>query len=113
MLSSTANKDFNAKFDTFFDEVDRIYKKCCPIKPKNISENETKKPWTSHKFLLRIKRKYYLFQRYKNGASSYPEFLPYQKKKIIQNSKKMVNKYYRDKFKSCRGDSSKTWKNHN
>ena len=105
----TANKDFNAKFNTFFDEVDRIYKKCCPIKSKNVSENKIKKPWINHEILLKIKRKYYLFQRYRNGALAYSEFQQYQKmlSKTLKNAKK---NYYKAKFKSCKGDSSKTWK---
>ena len=86
----TANKDFNAKFNTFFDEVDRIYKKCCPIKSKNVSENKIKKPWINHEILLKIKRKHYLFQRYRNGALAYSEFQQYQKmlSKTLKNAKK-------------------------
>ena len=105
----TANKNYNEKFDLFVDEIERIYKKCCPIKTKTLSETKIKKPWINHKIVLMIKRKHYLFQRYKNGALSYYEFQQYQKSlsKIIKKAK---ISYYKNKYNSCKGDSSKTWK---
>ena len=105
----TANKDFNGKFNTFYDELDRIYKKSCPILTKTIPENKAKKPWINHEIKLKIKRKHYLYQRYKNGALPYSEFQQFQSdlSKVLKKAKK---NYYRNKYKSCNNNSAKTWK---
>ena len=88
----TANKDFNAKFNTFLDELDRIYKKSCPILTKVLTENKIKKPWINREIQLKIKRKHYLFQRYKNGAIPYSEFQHYQSmlSKTLKKAKKKL-----------------------
>ena len=41
----TLTLDLNSKFDLFYDEIDRIYKTCCPIRTKEISSAKFKKPW--------------------------------------------------------------------
>ena len=105
----TATLDLNAKFNLFHDELIRIYKTCCPIKTKLISEKRLKKPWLSNQLLGDIRKKYDLFKRFKNGAIPYDQFSTYQNelKRKIKNAKKQ---YFLNKFASCRGDSSKTWK---
>ena len=40
----SANLDLNSKFNLFHNELNRIYKICCPIKTKEISEKKTKNP---------------------------------------------------------------------
>ena len=105
----TATLDLNSKFNLFYDELDRIYKACCPIKTKDISVKRLKKPWLSMQLLGEIQHKYELFKRYKNGAIQYDEFLTYQRE-LNRKIKIAKSNYYMNKFESCRGDSSKTWK---
>ena len=105
----TANSDFNSKFDMFCTEIDRIYKTSCPLKIKEISEKNVKKPWINRKLVVKIKRKHYLFKRYKDGGIPYSEYKTYESRlsKEIKKSKKI---YYQNKFRSCAGDSKETWK---
>ena len=71
----TANLDFNSKFDLFHDELERIYKACCPINTKEISGNRLKKSWLSNQLLHDAQEKYKIFKRYKNGSIQYEQFL--------------------------------------
>ena len=105
----TATLDSNSKFDLFYNELDRIYKTCCPIKTKEISMNRLKKPWLSQQLLNDIQEKYELFKRYRNGFVPYDQFLNYKKelKRKIETAK---SNYYLYKFENCRSDSSSTWK---
>ena len=86
----TATLDLNSKFNLFYDELDRIYKVCCPIKTKEISEKRFKKPWLSNQLLDDIQKKYVLYKRYKNGLIRYEEFLNYQKE--LKNKIKIAQK---------------------
>ena len=105
----TATLDLNSKFNLFYDELDRIYKVCCPIKTKEIAEKRFKKPWLSNQLLSDIQKKYDLFKSYKNGLVRYEQFLNYQKE--LKNKIKIARKsYFLNKFANCQGDSSKTWK---
>ena len=105
----TATMGSNSKFDLFHDELERIYQACCPIKVKEISTNRLKKPWLSQQLLDDIHKKYEIFKRYKNGLIQYDQFLNY-KKELQKKIKIAKNNYYLNKFESCRGDSSSTWK---
>ena len=104
----SANLDFNSKFDIFYNEIDRIYKISCPLKTKEIFENRMSKPWINRDLLLKIKRKHYLFKRYKNGAIQYNEYKRYESNiaKEIKKSKKT----YLNKFNSCSENNKETWK---
>ena len=107
LLSATL--DLDSKFNLFYDELDRIYKTCCPVKTKIISSNRIKKPWLSNQLLDDIQLKYDLFKRYKNGSVNYDQFLSYKKElqRKIQTAK---NHYFIAKFENYNGDSPKTWK---
>ena len=107
LLTATLNS--NSKFDLFYDELERIYHSCCPIQTKEISTNRLKKPWLSQQLLNDIHEKYEIFKRYKIGLIQYDQFLNY--KKELQKKIKIARKnYYLNKFETCRGDSSSTWK---
>ena len=105
----TATLDLNSKFDLFHDELERIYKACCPVKTKEISINRLKKPWLSRQLLDDIQEKYEIFKRYKNGLTQYEQFVNY-KKELNRKIKLAKKNYYMNKFKTCHGDSSSTWK---
>ena len=82
----SANLDFDAKFDLFFDETMRLYKKCCEIKTKEISLNNVKKPWISRDIIRKIRLKHLLFKRFKNREILYEQFDTYQKELKITNT---------------------------
>ena len=105
----TATHDLNSKFNLFHEELERIYKSCCPLKTKEISNNRLKKPWLSRQLLDEIQEKYEIFKRYKNGSIEYEQFVQYKNelKRKIKFAKKT---YYKSKFENCHGDSSSTWK---
>ena len=105
----TATLDSNSKFDLFYDELDRIYKTCCPIKTKEISMNRLKKPWLTQQLLNDIQEKYKIFKRYRNGLVPYHQFLNY-KKELKRKIETASSNYYLYKFENCRNDSSSTWK---
>ena len=50
----SAHLNFDEKFDLFFDETMRLYMKCCPIKTKEVSLNNLKKPWISRELIQKI-----------------------------------------------------------
>ena len=74
----TATLDLNSKFNLFHDEIERIYRTCCPVKTKEISINRLKKPWLSRQLLCEIQEKYEIFKRYKNGSIQYEHFVNYK-----------------------------------
>ena len=103
----TATLDLNSKFNLFHDELNRIYKTCCPIKTKEISANRLKKPWLTNQLLADIQKKYDLYKRFKNGLIQHDQFSNYQNelKRKLKSAKKQ---YFLNKYASCRGDASKT-----
>ena len=105
----SANLDFDAKFDLFYDETMRLYKKCCEIKTKEISLNNVKKPWISRDIMQKIRLKHLLFKRFKNNEIPYEQFNIYQKdlQKLIKRAKQ---EYFELKYRSFRGNPKKTWK---
>ena len=105
----TANLNFENKFDLFYDEINRLYNACCPVKVKEIAIKNIKKPWISHDIIQMISTKHILFSNYKRGCIPYSEFQTYQKnlQKTINVSKQ---NYFRHKFQTYRGNSAKTWK---
>ena len=105
----TATLDFNSKFSLFYDEVDRIYKSCCPIKIKEVRSDKLLKPWLSSDLLDKINIKHDLFNRYKDGLGSYEDFLSYDKN-LKKEIKKAKQTYYRNKYKNCSGDPASAWK---
>ena len=105
----TATLDLNSKFNLFHDELERIYKACCPIKTKEISASRLKKPWLSHQLIEDIHEKYEIFKRYKRGTVRYEQFLNY-KRELKRKINFAQKNYFRNKFESCQGDSASTWK---
>ena len=107
LLTATLNS--NSKFNLFYDELDRIYKTCCPIRTKEISTNRLKKPWISQQLLNDIHEKYEIFKKYKNGLVQYDQFRNY-KNELKRKINAARNKYYLYKFENCSGNTSSTWK---
>ena len=105
----TLTLDLNSKFNLFYDEIDRIYKVCCPLKTKEISSVRIKKPWITTEILAKIHKKYDLFKRFKNGQITYDVFRSY-KTELKKQLKKVKQDYFRNKYKNCQGDSASTWK---
>ena len=105
----SANSDYNTKFEIFFNEMDRIYKNCCPLKIKEVSENSCKKPWINGELLLKIKRKHYLFSCYKRGAISKREYKSFETH-VRKELNKLKRDYFLNKFNNCAGNSKETWK---
>ena len=105
----TANKSFDESFDLFYDEIGRIYKASCPIKTKEIGTENAKKPWIKGWVLLKIKRKHYLYKRYKQGAITYNDYKIFESQvsKIIKKAK---YDFYIGKYNQCAGDTKETWK---
>ena len=108
----SANRNFNSKFDFFFDELDRIYKSSCPLKTKEISVNKIKKPWINCELSIKIKRKHYLFKRYKAGAILYSE-LKKLSSRVSRDLKKAKKDYFKNKFESYGGNCKQIWKTAN
>ena len=107
LLTATLNS--NSKFNLFYDELDRIYKTCCPIRTKEISINRLKKPWISQQLLNDIHEKYEIFKKYKNGLVQYDQFRNY-KNELKRKINAARNKYYLHKFENCSSNTSSTWK---
>ena len=105
----TLTLDVNSKLNRFYDEIDRIYKACCPIRTKIISCEKFKKPWITSEILANIRTKYDLFKMYKNGLTTYEIFRNY-KCELKRKLKKAKKDYFKYKFDSCQGDSASTWK---
>ena len=105
----TLTLDLNSKFDLFYDEIDRIYKTCCPIRTKEISSAKFIKPWITSEILASIRAKYDLFKRFKNGQITFDVFKTY-KKELKKKLKQAKHVYFRNKYKNYQGDSSSTWK---
>ena len=82
----TANLNFDEKFNLFFDEIDRLYKQCCPIKIKEILIRDVRKPWISREIRQMIQTKHSLFRSYDNGYIPYSEFQSYDKNLQKNNS---------------------------
>ena len=104
----TANVGLSEKFDIFIEEFKRIYNISCPIKTKEISCNKILKPWINKDLIIKIKRKHYLFKRYKDGAIDFPIYNEFKNKlsKEIQISKQ---NYYIRLYDDCKTDCKKTW----
>ena len=105
----TLTLDFNSKFNLFYDEIDRIYKACCPIRTKEISSVKFNKPWITSEILANIRTKYDLFKRFKNGQVTFEVFRTYRNE-LKKKLKKARQVYFRNKYKNCQGDSASTWK---
>ena len=104
-----ATLDLNSKFDLFYNELERIYQICCPLKSKEVSTKRLKKPWISREILNDINEKYDLFKRYKNELIPYEQFLNY-KRELNRKINLARKNYFLHKFENCQGDSSNTWK---
>ena len=85
------------------------YKKCCPLRSKILSGGKIAKPWINNSICNKIKRKHYLFKRYKIGAISFQTYNMFklQTEKDIKVAKR---NYFHTKFAKYRGDSKNTWK---
>ena len=59
--------------------------------------------------LLKIKRKHYLFSRFRQGAIPAVEFKRYETY-VQKEVKKHKRKYFLNKFNACAGNSKETWK---
>ena len=107
--ANSPNLNFNGKFDLFYQTLIELYEKCCPLMTKSYSDDILPRPWIDNDIKLRIKRKHYLFQRYKNGAIPFEMYNSFKKttEKSIRYAKQC---YYKSKFDACAGDSSRTWK---
>ena len=98
----SANLDYDKKFDLFFNELERLYKKSCPIKVKELGIKNVKKPWISSEIIRMIKYKHILFRRSKIGEIPYADFKNYQTNlnKTIKTAKQ---NYFRHKYQNCHG----------
>ena len=67
----SANLDFDSKFNLFFDELNRLYMKCCPIQIKEIAVKSLKKPWISNETSQKCRHKHFLFRNYKKWYSKF------------------------------------------
>ena len=105
----TLTLDLNSKFNLLYDEIDRIYKTCCPLRTKEVSSHKLKKPWITNEILADIRVKYDLYKRFKNGIITY-ETLKIYKNELKKKMKKAKQNYFRNKYRNCQGDSGSTWK---
>ena len=105
----TEHMDFNTKFNFFCENIRDIYQKCCPLRQKNLSADKIDKPWIDKTICNKIKRKFYLFKRYKVGAITFQMYNDYklQTEKDLKIAKR---NYFQRKFANCKGDSKNTWK---
>ena len=105
----TENLEFDFKFNLFFDEILSIYKTSCPLRTKSFSGSKLVKPWIDDFLKIKIKRKHYLFKRYKKGAIPFSVYNTHklQTERIVKNAER---NYYARKYEACRGDSGQTWK---
>ena len=105
----SADLNYDAKFNLFYDELLRLYNKFCPINVKEISLKNSKKPWITREIILKIRNKHSLFRSFKNGNIPYHQFQTHQKEldKSIKMSKKS---YYNNKFQEYGNNSKNTWK---
>ena len=93
----SADLDYDAKFDLFYDELSRLYRQSCPIKVKEISLKNSKKPWITREILLKIRHKHSLFRSFKNGSIPYHQFQTYNKE-LSKSIKISKQSYYNNKF---------------
>ena len=105
----SANLEYDAKFDLFYDELMRLYNKFCPVKVKEIAVKNFKKPWITREIIQKIRDKHSLFRSFKNGITPLNQFQTYQKElnKQIKTSKQ---NYFKHKLESYGNNSKKTWK---
>ena len=100
--------DPDKAFESFFNKLFNIYKKCFPIKKKKIKNNLLNQPWINTILKKCIKKKYYLYNLLKRGRITRRSFNIY-KKTLSWVIRKIKAKYYNDKFTSNNGDKKKTW----
>ena len=96
-------------FSQFYTTLLNIYHESCPLKVKNVSPKQFRKPWITKVILSNIKKRQNYFSLYKDGKISSNEykhfrnFVTYQ----IRNSKK---EYYSKLFENYKNDIKSTWR---
>ena len=108
-IEATIHMDYNDKFNFFLDKVTESYNNSCPLRTKILNSGKIIKPWIDNTICNKIKRKHYLFKRYKLGAISFHTYNNFKLKteKDIITAKR---NYFQTKFADYRGDSKNTWK---
>ena len=109
MFDTYDNLGISARTRVFCDEFTRLYNECCPVVSKSISFKRFNKPWLTSNILDRINEKHRLFRLYKRGVVSFDVYSNMNNlvSKILKRAK--LN-YYRNRFSSYMGNSSKSWK---
>ena len=79
-----------------------------PIKVKKVKKSSVNAPWVNQKLKFCFQNKFKLYNVMRRGIISKQSFKTY-KRLLIYVTKKMKEKYYSEKFNSCRNDSKKTW----
>ena len=100
----------NDAFNIFYEKIMYLFNHCFPIKRKN--KDKFNEPWINRKLKLCIKKKYRLFNLLKRGLISKQSFNTYRNV-LIWVTKKMRQRYYREKFESNFKNSKRTWNNIN
>ena len=88
------------------------YNRSCPIRTKNVTDVNARKPWLTKEIVKLLKFKQFLYRDYKNNYLPYHIFNNFKNKltNIIKIAKKNCLK---QKFRDCIGNSRKTWQNIN
>lgn len=100
--------DINENFNTFFDNITKLYNKHFPIKTKIFSSNRFKNPWLTPGLLNSIKRKNKLFKDMKLGMVTEHQYKTYRNcfNATIRSAKQL---YYNRLFSSFRVNVKKMW----
>ena len=101
--------DVNKNFDLFYDNFEKVYNECFPIKSKTISSKRFEKPWLSTGLLNSIKNKNKMFKNFKLGLVSEERYKNY-KTKLVNLLKVAKNRYYTNLFNSYKTNMKKLWR---
>ena len=99
----------NSMTSYFVTKLNDAYKRCFPLKTKQVGLKRLQKPWLTPAILKSIKTKSNYFKLYKLGLISKQVNNQYRNKltTIIRQAKEL---YYRRAFENCRNDIKETWR---
>lgn len=101
--------DINESFSQFVEVIMNYYNTICPIKEKNVSTKDIKKPWIDTQTKIEIKKRNKLFKLYRNNTISGPSYRRYRNKvtELIRFKKRT---YFENKFEEYKDNTKEMWR---
>ena len=87
-----------------------IYKQCCPIKSKTLSNKELKKPWISREIRSNIKKRQHYFALYTVKIKFLKIFILISEILSPGKFRRSKKDYYEYKFNAAKRDIKWTWR---